>query len=144
MEKQKNITILLVSVILVGILSFYAGVMTEKKSNSHQLGFERQSRGSISMNPNRNRQGGMINGDIKTKEDNTLTIGTTNGGSRIVLFSDKTKVTKSTEGSLTDLGVGTGVMVIGTENQDGSVTAQNIQIRNDQVNNVQSPKQNPE
>ncbi|MEW6610236.1 MAG: biotin/lipoyl-binding protein [Patescibacteria group bacterium] len=51
------------------------------------------------------------------------------GGSKIIILSDATKVTKTDEGTVNDLTVGTRVAVTGTSNSDGSVSAQTIQIR---------------
>ena len=49
--------------------------------------------------------------------------------SLFVFYSDITEVTKFTEGGATDLVVGKSISVNGTADQDGSVTAQTIQIR---------------
>ena len=46
----------------------------------------------------------------------------------IVLFTDKTVYSKSSEGSKTDLKSGDKVLVIGSDNSDGSITATNVQI----------------
>lgn len=51
------------------------------------------------------------------------------GGSRIVFFTAETPITKSVSGSAADVVIGTQVFVNGTQNQDGSITADSIQIR---------------
>ena len=45
-----------------------------------------------------------------------------------MLIGESTSINKSAEGSKNDLIVGENVAVFGTNNSDGSVTAQNIQL----------------
>lgn len=78
-----------------------------------------------------NRQGmnGMrpIGGEIVSLEDGTITLKLTDGGSKVVLVSDTTSYAKTSEIAKTDLKVGDEITVMGITNQDGSVTAQNVQ-----------------
>ena len=57
-----------------------------------------------------------------------MTVKLQDGGSKIVILTDSTAINKSAEGSREDLKIGGKVGVFGTENSDGSVTAQNIQL----------------
>ena len=50
------------------------------------------------------------------------------GSTKLVLFTDKTPISKATTGVTTDLQPGTTVLVFGQDNSDGTVTAQNIQL----------------
>ncbi|MDE2188543.1 MAG: hypothetical protein KGJ35_02325 [Patescibacteria group bacterium] len=50
-------------------------------------------------------------------------------GSQVVLYSPSTSITKTVVGSASDLSVGESVVVQGTPNSDGSLTANSIQVR---------------
>lgn len=131
---------MVVLLIVVGGGSFYGGMKygQGKKTNlsgSAKQGFQnmtdeqRQQRaqnGGLGRMGNGN--GGLANGEIISKDDKSVTIKLRDGGSKIILFSDSTKVTKNAEGTKNDLKVGENLMVSGDSNSDGSVTAKTIQL----------------
>ena len=73
--------------------------------------------------------GGFAAGEIITRDATSVTIKMQDGSTKIVLVSPSTQVTKSASGTLDDLSQGTNVVVTGTGNSDGSVTAESVQIR---------------
>jgi hypothetical protein len=73
----------------------------------------------------------MVNGSVVSLTDNVLTLKARDGGSRVILFTAGTKVTKSVDGARTDVKDGVNVVILGTQNTDGSITAETVQIRPD-------------
>jgi len=73
--------------------------------------------------------GDFASGQITAKDDTSVTVKMRDGSSKIVFFSASTGVDKSVSGSGSDLNVGQQVTVNGKSSPDGTLTAQNIQIR---------------
>ena len=73
--------------------------------------------------------GGMTSGEIISKDDKSVTVKLTGGGSKIVLLSGSTSINKAAQGTPEDLTIGQQIIAIGSANSDGSVTANTIQIR---------------
>ncbi|MCX6721509.1 MAG: DUF5666 domain-containing protein [Candidatus Staskawiczbacteria bacterium] len=129
MDKKIRTIYAISAVVLVVIIggAFYGG-MLYGKNQARSAGF---AGGNFQTKINRPGANGssFISGDIISKDDTSITLKMQNNGSKIIFYSDATKINKSATGTSADLSTGTLVSVTGTTNSDGSVTAQSIQIR---------------
>ena len=69
-----------------------------------------------------------VSGEIIGSDDKSVTVKLQDGSSKIVLLSDSAQINKASVGAKEDLKTGENIVVFGTTNSDGSVTAQSIQI----------------
>jgi hypothetical protein len=129
--KTNTIIVFIIIAIIIGIGAFYGGMQFQKS----QANATQQQRRQAFTGPGFNQNGrpgngnSFINGDIISQDDKSVTLKLRDGGSKIIFFSDSTQITKSASGATSDLTTGENLMVTGTTNTDGSITAQTIQIR---------------
>jgi hypothetical protein len=127
MKNKKLVKIIIYAVIL--IIVFLAGLFLGKAipntSPANNKGFSSSTRGTVGA---RLSSGGFASGKIESKDSQSITLQLPNGNSEVVFYSSSTQVIKPSQASLNDISVGTQVMIGGTQNSDGSLTAQSIQI----------------
>lgn len=100
----------------------------DRQARLQQLGLNGQGGfGGGMMGGMGNRMGTA--GDVISKDDKSFTVKMRDGSTKIVFFSPTTQTFRSVDASAADIAIGTTVMVNGIPNADGSVTAQNVQIR---------------
>lgn len=131
---QKNsIVITIIVALIVGAAAFYGGMQYQQRQRSNFAG----NRQLVMGGPN--RQGGIIRngnfqgvrpvaGEIISQDDKSITVKMQDGSTKIVVLSDQTTINKASEGTKDDLKTGEQITAFGTENSDGSITAQNISI----------------
>lgn len=135
---KKTLILIVVISAVVGAGSFYGGMKysqskstTDRQARFQQLGGQQGAAfaGAAGAGRGQRAGGGFVAGEIISKDDKSLTVKLQDGGSKIVLFTASTPISKSASGSLEDLSVGSSVSITGTSNQNGSITAQSIQLR---------------
>jgi hypothetical protein len=75
-----------------------------------------------------NQGGRPVSGQIISQDDKSITLKLNDGSTKIVILSNKTEISKATTGTKADLKNGERVMAIGTQNSDGSITANLVSI----------------
>lgn len=139
---KKHILIVAVIVIVAGGGGFFGGMKyAQSKTPTFKAGAFAPGQGRTGMfqqgaggsgTARRASSGGQfINGQVLSKDDKSVTVKVGNTGSKIIFYSASTSIGKTTSGSAEDILVGKEVSISGTSNSDGSITAQNIQIRPD-------------
>lgn len=73
-------------------------------------------------------QPGMTFGAIESIDGNTLTLTTQAGGAVTVQVTGTTLIEKNASVAVSDLAVGDTVIVSGSDNSDGSITARSVQV----------------
>ena len=126
----KQITTIIIIVLLVAGVSFYGGMKYDQghaptRGNGQFAG----QFGGAGGTGRGTRGGGFVAGDIFAKDTTSITVKMRDGSTKIVFVSASTDVQKTVGGSSADLIVGKSVTVQGTANADGSVTAQSVSLR---------------
>lgn len=133
MQQKNLIAPLIVAAVVVGGGSFYGGMQYQKSqrpAQQSQRGGGNGQRGPGGLGGVRGGMGGgFISGEVLAKDTQSITIKLRDGSSKIVFFASSTAVGKMDAGTITDVLKGSQVTIIGATNSDGSITANNIQIR---------------
>jgi hypothetical protein len=136
-KMKKVIAIAALVTIVVGGGAFYGGMKYVESQGSKGMAQGRQqfmgnaaagSKGGFNQ-ARGGANGGFTAGDIISKDDKSITVKMRDGGSKIIFYSDTTSIEKTVSGATSDLDTGKSVMITGTSNSDGSITAQSIQVR---------------
>jgi len=126
---MKNTLIMIVAVVLAGVAGFYGG--SKYQQSQMKAGFSGRSRGMMTGSQQLPSSGSSfrpVSGEIIDKDSQSLTVKLVDGGSKIILLSQTTKINRTETGTVADLEIGEPIAIFGTENSDGSVTAENIQL----------------
>ncbi len=128
--KKEHIIVVILLVAVVATAAFFGGVKYQQSKVTQ--GSQQANR----TGQNGQRQGGgqgrngfrPIVGDITAVDDKSITVKMQDGSTKIIILASSLTVTKTDSGSKDDLKTGTHVGIFGSDNSDGSVTAQNIQL----------------
>lgn len=125
---KNNLIVFSVIVVLVAAVCFFAGTKYQPSQRPGAFSGQNGVRGRTGFGTGANANNRSVRGEIISADHNNITVKLSDGSSKIVFYSDKSIIDKATQGSSADLKTGEQVMVFGSINSDGSVTAQNIQL----------------
>jgi hypothetical protein len=129
---KNNYVITVILVLVFAGAGFYGGM---KYQQSQKTSFNGQSGSGQFTTRQGIRNGGAnkggfrpVAGEIISADDKSITVKLQDDSSKIVLINDKTQINKAETANKSELKAGEKVSVFGSENTDGSVTAQNVQL----------------
>lgn len=137
---KNNLLIIIITAILSGGIGFWGARAYQKNqkisATPGQLQFGKGMQNGTGHGGNNMTRGGKmpgngggpVSGEISSLEDKTITLKTQDGSSKIIVFSDSSIINKISEASLADLQVGSQIMVMGTSDDSGTLTAKTISI----------------
>lgn len=154
---MNKLALIIIALIIVGGGTFYGGIKYQENKNGlsqtdfenfrnlspeeriqriQEMGMGADMGGAFGDHAETYRGGsgsmggpGMISGEIIARNKDSFTIKLNNNSTKIVFISESTQITKSVSGVSDDLEQGEQIFVNGSENPDGSYTAQTIQLR---------------
>lgn len=123
-------------IVMGAIVGFGGGMWYQKSKNPMRSGFQMSAGnrfGATGEGIQRRAMsgfngGGMVVGEVADKDGESLTIRTIDGSSKIILINSSTQYRKSADATSDDIKKGDTVAISGTNNQDGSITASNVQL----------------
>lgn len=136
--------ITIVVALVVSALAFFGGMQYQK---SQRGSFAGRFGGQGGFARTGDAQGTRpVSGSILSQDANSITVKMPDGSTKIVILSDKTAINKASAGAKSDLTTGAKVAVFGTQNSDGSITAQVISLGGNMfrgMRNQASPSEQP-
>lgn len=139
--KNNQILITALIAIIVGAAAFFGGMQYQKSQTRNQLSsrFSNGQNGGVGGQGGRRfggpggMMGGVVRGEIISNDGQSVTVKLADGSSKIVLITGSTSITEATSTNQQALTSGKQVLVFGSTNSDGSVTAQNVQLNPQQM-----------
>ena len=125
---KNNFVMTGIALVVVAVVAFFAGTKYQQNQTSQTSQTTQGTGRGQGRSRNGGGGGGRVMGDILNADDKSITVKMPDGSTKLVLLSSTTAITTATAAAKTDLKVGTRVGVFGTDNPDGSTTAQTIQL----------------
>jgi hypothetical protein len=125
---MNKILLFIIIIILVGVGAFFGGMQYQKSKTLSFIGGQGEFRQRMMGQGQGQTAFRPVRGDVLSIDNNTLTVKLQDGSSKIVVLSGSTTFMKEASATKEDLKTGNTVMVTGTSNSDGSVTAQSVQL----------------
>lgn len=119
----KTIGIAVVALLIGGAVGYFAHPASAATTSVARTGGFTGARGAGAAGA------GFLTGTVAAQDSTSITLNTRDGSSHVVLITPSTSVSKTVTGSMSDVSVGSNVMIIGTTNSDGSTSATMIQLR---------------
>ncbi|MCX7881554.1 MAG: hypothetical protein N2482_03560 [Patescibacteria group bacterium] len=125
--KYKTIFLNIFLVVVSLMVGFFIGLNYQRARRG--FGFDQGPQFNFQRGQRMFNQGTRpVSGEIIKKSEDSLTVKLRDGSTKIILLTESTNISKSTRGRIDDLKEKETVFVVGQQNSDGSITAENIQI----------------
>lgn len=124
---KKPIILTLVVALVMGGAAFFGGVKYQQSKTPGFRGLNGQFN-PTARTTRTNQNFSSIRGEVLNQDGSSITVKLPDNSSKLVLLTGSTTISEATMSSIQNLTSGKQVMVMGTANSDGSVTASNIQL----------------
>lgn len=127
--KNKGLWIGITATVVAIVVGFFAGMQYQKTQRpTGGMYFTSQNGGMMRRFGQNGQNFRPVRGQVLSLDTNSMTVKLANGNSQIIVLSGSTQYLKSAQAAASDVKTGDRVMVVGSQNSDGSVTATDIQI----------------
>ena len=116
---NKLIIVSIVLIIISAGVGFFAGTKFRRNNNSNLYQLRRFGNSSNER---------PVRGQIISADKGSITIKLQDGSTKIIIIPSSANILQTEKASVSALKVDETVVVLGTENSDGSVTAQDVQL----------------
>ena len=136
MNKNTIVTISIVLIIVAALGGFFGGMAYQKSQKTQFAGrFGGRFGGGNGNNFT------PVRGQVLNMDTNSITVKQMDGTTKIVVISSSTAFVESQKTTIGNLKTGNNVLVVGTSNSDGSVTATNVSINPELIRPNRNPTQ---
>ena len=132
-SKKQWVSVAITSIIIAGTFTGIGYKIGIRKSGSlGPINGQFQGRGAMMGGQGRGmgmRGNGNVAGTVINQDATTITLSLPQGGSRTVLITPTTTILKTAPGTMNDIQKDSFLMVSGTSNADGSISATTLSLR---------------